>query len=101
MFGMEFGDLDPYFFSVFIKTNPDYQPLPFTIENNFKDGERILNVMIKRGLYEKIQSNLPDHSGIAVKDRDKVEVKIFDPEIHGHRRRSEFNVLKLFGIRRF
>lgn len=101
MFGMEFGDLDPYFFSIFIKTNPDYQPLPFIIENNFEDGKRILNVMLKLGLYEKIQSNLPNHSGIAVKDRDKVEVKIFDPEIHGHRHRSEFNVLKLFGIRRF
>lgn len=99
MFGMEFGDLDPYFFSIFIKTNPNYQPLPFSIENNFEDGQRILKVMLELGLYEKIHSNLLGHSGIAVKDRDKVEIKIFDAEKYNHQLKSKFIILKWLGIR--
>lgn len=101
MFGMEFGDLDPYFFSIFIKTNPDYQPLLFIIENNFEDGKRILKVMLELGLYEKICSNLPGHFGVAVKDRDTAEIKIFDHEAYAHRHQSKFNILKLLAIRRF
>ena len=31
VFGLEFGDLDPYFFSKFIKSTPNYRPLPISI----------------------------------------------------------------------
>lgn len=80
MFGMEFGDLDPYFFSLYIKSTPDYQPLPVTIDEDFADGKRILDVMLQLDLLERINSNLENHSGLAIKDRDKVDIKIYNPD---------------------
>lgn len=80
MFGMEFGDLDPYFFSLYIKSTPEYQPLPINIYEDFHDGYQILKVMLKLGLFERISSNIPNHSGIVVKDREKIEIKVFNPE---------------------
>lgn len=80
MFGMEFGDLDPYFFSLYIKSTPEYQPLPVTIYEDFADGKRILDVMFQLGLLEQINSNLENHSGLVIKDRNKVEIKIYNPD---------------------
>ncbi|MEE6128251.1 hypothetical protein V2E39_12735 [Chryseobacterium arthrosphaerae] len=80
MFGKEFGDLDPYFFSLYIKSTPEYQPLPVTIIDNFDDGERILQVMLRLGLLERINSNLEHHTGLVIRDRNKIEVKIFKPD---------------------
>lgn len=82
MFGMEFGDLDPYFFSSYIKSTPKYQPLPVDIYIDFSDGERILKVLLSLGLLEEISSNMEGHTGIVVKDREKIEISIFDPEIY-------------------
>lgn len=97
MFGMEFGDLDPYFFSLFIKSTPEYQPLPINIYENFADGYRILEVMVDLGLFESINSNLEHHSGILVKDRNKVEVKIFNYEKNYIK--PKFNILKFLRIK--
>ena len=44
-YGLEFGQLDPYFFSNFIKTSLDYYPLPVQIFNDYADGCRIINQM--------------------------------------------------------
>lgn len=41
VFGQEFGDLDPYFFSKFIKSTPKYRPLPVEIFEDYEDGVRI------------------------------------------------------------
>lgn len=80
MFGMEFGDLDPYFFVLFMKTTPKYQPLPVDLHNDYHDGTRILKVLLNLDLLEKINSNLPGHTGIVVKDREKIEINNLDPE---------------------
>lgn len=82
MFGMEFGDLDPYFFVMFIKTTPKYQPLPVDIYEDFSDGYRILKVLLSLDLLEEINSNMQGHTGIVVKDRKKIEINIFDPDIY-------------------
>nr|WP_315029323.1 hypothetical protein [uncultured Chryseobacterium sp.] len=78
MFGMEFGDLDPYFFSLYIKSTPAYYPLPINIYEDFADGDRILKVMLQLGLLETINSNLEHHFGLVVKDREKINVKVFN-----------------------
>lgn len=80
MFGMEFGDLDPYFFVLFIKSTPKYHPLPVDIYNDYHDGNRILKILLNLGLLEEINSNMIGHTGIVVKDREKVEINTFDPE---------------------
>lgn len=98
MFGMEFGDLDPYFFSIYIKSTPQYQPLPINIYENFDDGHRILEVMLNLGLFENINSNLKNHTGIVVKDREKVRIKIYDPETDYIP--VKFDILKFLGLRR-
>lgn len=95
MFGMEFGDLDPYFFSLYIKSTPDYQPLPVTIYEDFADGKRILDVMLQLGLLERINSNLETHSGLAIKDRNKVEIKIYNPDKDYEKPKFKFGLLRL------
>ncbi|RLJ33548.1 hypothetical protein CLU97_3033 [Chryseobacterium sp. 7] len=95
MFGMEFGDLDPYFFSLYIKSTPEYQPLPVIIYENFADGKRILDVMLQLGLLERINSNLENHSGLVIKDRNKVEVKIYNPDKDYEKPKFQFGLLRL------
>jgi hypothetical protein len=101
MFGMDFSDLDPYFFLLFIETNPAYQPLPFNIRDKFKDGEKVLKIMLELGLFEKINSNIGEHSGIAVKDREKIQIKLYNEEMDKIGNKTKFNLLKMFGIKRF
>jgi hypothetical protein len=80
VFGLEFGDLDPYFFSDFIKSTQKYKPLPVEIFENYADGERIIEKMLSLGLFEKIGSNITNYFGIAVTDRKKVEIEIYKDE---------------------
>ncbi|WP_405208022.1 DUF6896 domain-containing protein [Aquimarina sp. LLG6339-5] len=75
VFGLEFGDLDPYFFTRFIKSTPKYLPLPVEIHEDYADGVRINEKMISLGKFEKISSNVGNHYGIVVTDREKVEIK--------------------------
>ncbi|MGE8426977.1 MAG: DUF6896 domain-containing protein [Sphingobacterium sp.] len=74
-FGLEFGDLDPYFFMKFILSSPDYRPLPIPLFDEYADGLRIINKMTALGKFEEIPSNVPGHTGIVVTDREKVEIK--------------------------
>lgn len=75
IFGLEFGDLDPYFFTHFIKSTPKYQPLPVDIFEEYADGVRINEKMLSLGKFEKIGSNVGGKYGIVVKDRNKIEIK--------------------------
>ena len=77
-FGEEYGELDPYFFTRFIKSTPKFQPLPIQIYNEYADGRRILEVMLKLGKFEEVNSNIKSEKGIVVKNRVKKPVKIFD-----------------------
>lgn len=80
MCGLEFGELDPYFYSGFINSTKEYDPKPCEIYDDYSDGNRILERMIELGKFEKIQSNWPNRKGIVIKDREKVEVKVYNPE---------------------
>lgn len=75
VFGLEFGDLDPYFFTRYIKSTPKYNPLPVDIFEDYADGVRINEKMISLGKFERIGSNVGNHYGIVVTDRLKVEIK--------------------------
>lgn len=77
VFGLEFGDLDPYFFSKFIKSTPNYRPLPVDIFEDYADGVRINEKMISLGKFERISSNIGNHSGVVVVDRPKVIIKSY------------------------
>lgn len=76
-FGEEYGALDPYFFVNFIKTTPEFQPVPVPIYNAYHDGQKILEVMTKIGKFEHINSNWKDVDGVIVVDRIKKKVKIY------------------------
>jgi len=80
VFSLEFGDLDPYFFSQFIKSTKDYSPLPVKIYDNYSDGKQIIETMLSLGKFERINSNFGNHFGIVVTDRNKIEIKPFDTE---------------------
>lgn len=97
VFGMEFGDLDPYFFTNFINTSPEYKPLPVQIFNDYHDGCRINEKMLSLGKFEIISSNFKNHSGIVVKDRQKVEIKEYIPEEENEKRK--FNFWKFIGFK--
>lgn len=71
-YGLEFGELDPYFFTGFIKSTRKYKPLPVEIYCDYADGVRILEKMVKIGKFEYIDSNWSDKKGIVVTDREKV-----------------------------
>ena len=75
VFGQEFGDLDPYFFTLYIKTTPAYYPLPIKIFDNYADGARINERMIALGKFEIIGSNVGGHYGTVVTDREKFDIK--------------------------
>lgn len=77
VFGLEFGDLDPYFFTGFIKSTLEYAPLPVEIFEDYADGVRINKEMISLGKFEIISSNVGNHFGIVVTDRKKVEIKTY------------------------
>jgi hypothetical protein len=78
--GLEFGALDPYFFTGFIKSTPDYKPLPVDIFEEYADGVRILEKMEEIGKFEKVNANYEGRFDTVVSDREKVEVKIYKPE---------------------
>lgn len=75
VFGEEYGELDPYFFSTFIKTTAKFQPSPVPIIDYYVDGKRIFDVMLKLEKFEEINSNIRGRTGVIVMDREKKEVK--------------------------
>lgn len=106
VFGQEFGDLDPYFFSKFIKSTPKYKPLPVEIFEEYADGVRINERMLSHGKFKRINSNVGNHYGIVVAERQKVEIKsylflekIFQ-EQNKQNEKPKFNFWKFIGLRR-
>ncbi len=106
VFGLEFGDLDPYFFTKFIKSTPNYNPLPVDIFEDYADGVRINEKMISLGKFERINSNIGNHYGIVVTDRQKVKIKSYKElnklraEQNKQIKKSNFNIWKFIGLRK-
>jgi len=106
VFGQEFGDLDPYFFTKFIKSTPKYRPLPVEIFEEYADGVRINERMLSLGKFEKISSNVGNHYGIVVADRQKVEIKShldlekMYQEQNKQTEKPKFNFWKFIGLGR-
>lgn len=104
VFGLEFGDLDPYFFSKFIKSSPKYRPLPVAIFEDYADGVRINEKMISLGKFEKIESNIDNHYGTVVTDRQKIKVKTFQElkkisdKQNTQNEKTKISFRKLFGF---
>lgn len=78
VFGLEFGDLDPCFFTKYIKSTPKYIPLPVEIYEDYSDGVRVNEKMISLGKFERISSNVENHFGIVIADREKLEIKSYE-----------------------
>jgi hypothetical protein len=74
VYSFEFGALDPYFFSIFIKSTQAYRPLPIDIYEDYADGKAIINKMIALGKFEWINSNIPNLKEAVVTDREKIPV---------------------------
>lgn len=106
IFGQEFGDLDPYFFSKFIKSTPKYAPLPVGIYEDYADGLRINEKMLKLGKFERISSNIGNHYGIVVTDRQKVKIKSYldlekmYQEQNKQIEKPKFNFWKFIGLKK-
>lgn len=79
VFGLEFGDLDPYFFTNFIKSTQEYFPLPLAIYEDYADGVQIIKKMLSLEKFERINSNIENHFGVVVKDRKKEFIEIYKP----------------------
>ncbi|WON92468.1 DUF6896 domain-containing protein [Sphingobacterium sp. Lzh-3] len=106
-FGLEFGDLDPYFFMKFILSSPDYRTLPIPLFGEYADGLRIIKKMTALGKFEEIPSNVPGHTGVVVTDREKIEIKsdmdlekIFGKHIEEIKKKAKFNLWEFLGIKR-
>ena len=106
VFSLEFGDLDPYFFTKYIKSTPNYKPLPVEIYEDYADGIRINEKMISLGKFERISSNVGNHFGIVVTDREKVNIKSFEELEEQYEKQnrqvenSKFNVWKFLGLKK-
>jgi hypothetical protein len=106
VFGLEFGDLDPYFFTKFIKSTPSYKPLPVDIFEDYADGVRINEKMISLGKFEKISSNVGNHYGTVVTDRKKVEIKSYldlnklYEEQNQQKLKPKFNLWNFLGLKK-
>ena len=106
VFGLEFGDLDPYFFTRYIKSTPKYNPLPVDIFEDYADGVRINEKMISLGKFERISSNIGNHYGVVVADRQKVEIKSYEElnrlykEQKKQIEKHKFNFWKFIGLKK-
>ncbi|WP_293308356.1 DUF6896 domain-containing protein [Pedobacter sp. UBA5917] len=106
VFGLEFGDLDPYFFMDFIKSTPKYQPIPVDIFEDYADGARINEKMISLGKFEKINSNVAGRYGTVVTNRQKVEIKSYLElnKLYGEQKsqnkKQPFNFWRLIGLKK-
>ena len=104
VFGLDFGDLDPYFFTQFIKSSSNYKPLPVAIFEDYADGVRIIERMVELRKFEKISSNVGSHYGVVVVDREKVDIKSHSEIDNIYKRRNKlnkkpkFNFWKLIGL---
>lgn len=77
--GNQFGALDPLFFSEYILSTLEYQPLPVEIYDECWDGTRILKILLKHGILKEIINN-QGFSSIVLSTNDTSEIKIYEPE---------------------
>ncbi|MDR0229820.1 MAG: hypothetical protein LBI72_12275 [Flavobacteriaceae bacterium] len=100
-FGLEFGDLDPYFFSKYIKSTPEYYPLPVEIYEDYSDGVRIIERLTAKGIFEKINSTFPERLGTVPKNRtNKLTVETVENVMLLFQPRSKFNLLKFLKLKK-
>lgn len=97
-YGFDFGALDPYFFSGFIKSTPAWQPLPVAIYDDYHDGSRIIQQLLVQGKLEKIPSPLPQYTGVAAVDRSNVDIASFRSTLESRLR--QFKLRWLLGTRK-
>ncbi|MDO6432560.1 hypothetical protein Q4E93_18285 [Flavitalea sp. BT771] len=69
--GAEFGALDAYFFTKYILSTVTYSPLPVELYEEYGDGTRILEGMIKLGKFERVYSDGGWQRDIIVKGKNK------------------------------
>ncbi|QTE37589.1 hypothetical protein J3L18_00545 [Mucilaginibacter gossypii] len=98
VFGLEFGDLDPYFFTRFIKSTQNYFPLPIDIYDEYADGVRIIERMLALNKFERITSNIENHTGVVVNDRKKIHIEVYQEDALIDTKKK-FNVLRFFGLK--
>lgn len=98
VFGLEFGDLDPYFFTKYVKSTPAYQPLIIDVYEEYADGVQINQKMLSLGKFEIITSNIENHFGIVVTDRDKIEVNVYQPELI-QTQKQKFNLWRFLKLK--
>jgi hypothetical protein len=98
VFGLEFGDLDPWFFTQYIKSTKGYHPLPVPIYEDYADGVRIIEKMLSLGKFERIPSNIENRFGVVVSDRENVSVEVYNEKPQMVERKS-FNLWKFLGLR--
>lgn len=99
MFGLEFGELDPYFFTRFILSTQAYHPLTVDIFEEYADGVIINNTMLSIGKFEQIQSVFQDRTGIVVSDREKISVQSLKMEDSHSKSKSTFNLFTFLRLR--
>ena len=101
VFGLEFGDLDPYFFSNYIKSTKEYQPLPIQIYEEYSDGLRIIERLTSKGIFEKINSTFPGHFGTVPKNREnKVAIQTLENPMNSIKPKPKFNLLKFLKLKK-
>ncbi|WP_413511855.1 DUF6896 domain-containing protein [Myroides odoratus] len=100
-FGLEFGALDPYFFSKYIKSTPQYYPLPVDIYDDYSEGWRIIERLTTKGIFEKINSTVPQLLGTVPKNRaNKVPVETVEDIRHVIKPKPKFNLLKFLKLKK-
>ena len=100
-FGLEFGALDPYFFSNYIKSTAQYQPLPVDIYDDYLDGRRIIERLTTTGVLEKINATLPNYFGTVPTNRtNKVTVETVEQMIDLLKPKPKFSLFKFLKFKR-
>ncbi len=94
--GFEFGDLDPYFFTQFIKSTGCYKPLPVEIYEDYADGVQIIEHMLFLGKFEKINLNNGFEQAVVVRRRKEESRTVLKKQTA---RKTKFNLLRFFGLK--
>lgn len=82
------------------------KPLPIEIYEDYADGLKINETMISLGKFEKISSNVDNHYGTVVSDRQKVEIKSYLDlekiynEQNKQNEKPKFNFWKFIGMKK-
>lgn len=92
--GLEFGDLDPYFFTRFIKSTPGYKPLPVAIYEDYADGVQIIEQMLLAGKFEQVNCNDNFRQAVVVSRTDNAAKSIFGEQVA--KKKGKFNLLRFF-----